>query len=67
MNALERVKAMAVKAEAFKYPNGFQEDFMVVVKHYQCTPDEIQIMKSLAKHDIGNAVVSYRSMVEEIT
>lgn len=48
-------------------PRQFAAHFHAVCTHYQCTPDEIEIMKQLARRDMANAVVSFAAMAREIS
>ena len=66
MSALEKAKAMADKAKLGSWPDGFSDNFMIVVKHYECSDDEIQVMKSVARKDMINADICFKEMVNEI-
>lgn len=69
MNAVERLKLAkekAIEKPQIKVSKEFIDDFMLVSKHYLCSPDEIFLMKELARKDMDNAVVCFKSIAKEI-
>lgn len=69
MNAVEilkRAKEKATEKPQVMVAKEFMDDFMTVSKHYLCSPDEIQLMKEIARKDMDNAVVCFRSIAKEI-
>lgn len=44
----------------------FAADFSAVVMHYECPPDEIDLMKEAVRSDYANAATSFALMHQEI-
>lgn len=53
-------------SEPIKASPAFVSAFQAVCRHYKCTPDEIEIMKQLARADMPAAVQSFGIMAGEV-
>lgn len=47
-------------------PEGFRQAFHVVIRHYECSNDEISLMIKLVRSDPENAANAFFSMQREI-
>ena len=50
----------------FRVSKTFAADFSAVVMHYECPPDEIDLMKEAVRSDYANAATSFALMHQEI-
>lgn len=44
----------------------FSENFKKVCQHYDCKPDEVELMKEAVKRDYNNAQVCFTAIAAEI-
>jgi hypothetical protein len=49
-----------------KVPHQFKVDFDLVCAHYECPPDEVEVMKQCAERDIELAIESFGLMAREL-
>ena len=66
---MERVKELEAKVKAGKptrVTKEFLNQFEAVCQYYQCPPDEVELMKALARKDMENAKVCFASIYGQI-
>lgn len=51
---------------SIRVSNEFLKHFDQVCMHYQCSPDEVMLMKEAVRRDYENAKICYAEMVREI-
>ena len=69
MDALELVKDLESRVKAgkpTKVTKEFLNHFETVAKYYECPPDEVELMKAIARGDMENAKICFESIFKQL-